>query len=163
MRDLMRNLVTSGATVILSSHILGEVQQICDSVTIISAGRRVAAGPVADVLLAQDRGEFRVRLADLRAGADTLSAIGAQVRAEHDHLVVAGITDPTRISAALGARQLWLAELTPISPDLESVFLELTGTLPAPGHHRQVDQSALVAASSSTSAAAAASTAGVSA
>jgi ABC-2 type transport system ATP-binding protein len=142
MRDLMRELVGRGCTVILSSHILGEVQQICDSVTIISQGRRVAAGPVADVLHAQDRGEFRVRLADLRAGADTLTALGAQVQLESDHLVVAGITDPTAISAALGARQLWLAELTPISPDLESVFLQLTGTASAPGQHRQVDQPA---------------------
>jgi ABC-2 type transport system ATP-binding protein len=141
MRDLMRELVGTGCTVILSSHILGEVQQICDSVTIISRGRRVAAGPVADVLRSGDRGEYRVRLADLRAGADTLTAAGAQVRVESDHLVVAGIDDPTAISAALGARQLWLAELSPISPDLESVFLDLTGTAPAPGQHRQVDQS----------------------
>ncbi len=142
MRDLMRELVGRGCTVILSSHILGEVQQICDSVTIISQGRRVAAGPVADVLHAQDRGEFRVRVADLRAGADTLTSLGAQVRLEPDHLVVAGVTDPTEITAALGARQLWLAELTPISPDLESVFLQLTGTASAPGQHRQVDQPA---------------------
>jgi ABC-2 type transport system ATP-binding protein len=143
MRDLMRDLVADGATVILSSHILGEVQQICDSVTIISSGRRVAAGPVSEVLAAQDRGEYRVRLADLRAGAETLTAIGAGVRAEPDHLVVSGITDATGISEALGQRQLWVSELTPISPDLESVFLELTGTAPAPGIHRQVDQSAL--------------------
>src|SRR5688500_9459296 len=50
MRTLMRNLAESGMTVVLSSHILGEIQLICDSVTIISAGRRVAAGSVADVL-----------------------------------------------------------------------------------------------------------------
>ena len=49
MRTLMRNLSDSGMTVVLSSHILGEVQQICDSVTIISKGRRVAAGPVSEV------------------------------------------------------------------------------------------------------------------
>jgi ABC-2 type transport system ATP-binding protein len=141
MRDLMRNLVAGGCTVILSSHILGEVQLICDSVTIISQGRRVAAGPVSDVLKAQDRGEFRVRLADLAAGAQTLTAIGARVRPEHDCLVVAGISDAAQISQALGSRQLWLTELTPISPDLETVFLELTGTASAPGQHRQVDQS----------------------
>lgn len=141
MRDLMRDVVAGGATVVLSSHILGEVQQICDSVTIISLGRRVAAGPVAEVLRASDRGEFRVRLADLPAAASALTAIGAQVRIEPDHLVVSGIADATRISEALGRQQLWLAELTPLSPDLESVFLDLTGTAPATGHHRQVDQS----------------------
>src|ERR1044072_6351933 len=42
MRGLMRTLAESGMTVVLSSHILGEIQLICDSVTIISAGRRVA-------------------------------------------------------------------------------------------------------------------------
>ena len=49
-------------TVVLSSHILGEVQQICDSVTIISRGRRVAAGPVAEVLAQHSTGAVRVRL-----------------------------------------------------------------------------------------------------
>src|SRR5690606_18890246 len=41
MRDLMRDLAADGTTVVLSSHILSEVQQICDTVTIISRGRRV--------------------------------------------------------------------------------------------------------------------------
>src|SRR5690606_33197024 len=63
MRDLMRNLAASGMTVVLSSHILGEVQQICDSVTIISLGRRVAAGPVSEVLAAPSRAAVRVALA----------------------------------------------------------------------------------------------------
>ena len=53
MRDLMRDLAGRGVTVVLSSHILGEIQQICDSVTIINGGRRVAYGPVADVLARQ--------------------------------------------------------------------------------------------------------------
>src|SRR5262245_31402621 len=64
MRDMMRDLASAGVTVVLSSHILGEVQQICDSVTIISRGRRVAAGPVAQVIATQDKGQFRVRVAD---------------------------------------------------------------------------------------------------
>src|SRR6187551_552171 len=62
MRTLMRNLAESGMTVVLSSHILGEVQLICDSVTIISAGRRVAAGNVADVLAQHQTAAMRVRV-----------------------------------------------------------------------------------------------------
>ena len=71
MRTLMRNLAESGMTVVLSSHILGEVQLICDSVTIISAGRRVAAGPVAEVLARHASTAVRV---GLEAGVDPLTA-----------------------------------------------------------------------------------------
>ena len=36
---------------------------------------------------------------------------------------------------------LWLTELSPLTPDLESVFLDITGTMPEPGTHHQVDDS----------------------
>jgi ABC-2 type transport system ATP-binding protein len=90
MRDLMRNLVGAGATVVLSSHILSEIQLICDSVTIISKGRRVAAGPVADVLASQDKGEFRIRVGEQDRAATLLTEAGATVRAADGHLVVGG-------------------------------------------------------------------------
>ena len=140
MRDLMRNLVANDCTVVLSSHILGEVQQICDSVTIISRGRRVAAGPVDEVLKSQDKGEYRLRAADLAGAARLLAETGAQVQAHPDHLVISGLTDPAGLNRFLGLRDVWISELTPIGPDLESVFLDLTGTMPAPGQNRQVDQ-----------------------
>jgi len=47
------------------------------------------------------------------------------------------------ITRALAARELYVSELAPVTVDLESVFLELTGTAPVDGQHRQVDQSAL--------------------
>jgi ABC-2 type transport system ATP-binding protein len=136
MRDLMRTLVANGATVLLSSHILGEVQQICDSVTIIAAGRRVATGPVADVLASQDRGEYRVRVGDPERAAGLLTEAGAAVRAEAGHLVVGGVPDPAWITERLAGHGLFVAELTPLVPLLEDVFLHLTATPPAPvdGH-----------------------------
>ncbi|MGE5826783.1 MAG: ABC transporter ATP-binding protein, partial [Micromonosporaceae bacterium] len=79
MRDLMRSLAAAGATVLISSHLLDEVEQICDSVTIISRGRRVAAGPVAQVLAIADRGEFRVRVAEPERAAGVLTTAGARV------------------------------------------------------------------------------------
>jgi ABC-2 type transport system ATP-binding protein len=132
MRDLMRSLAERGVTVLLSSHILSEVEQICDSVTIISAGRRVASGPVAEVLSTGDRGEYLVRVPELQRAAQLLSTIDAVIRVQDDHLVVAGVADPAAITSTLGAAGLWLTELTPQRPDLEHVFLELTGPAPAP-------------------------------
>jgi ABC-2 type transport system ATP-binding protein len=139
MRDLMRTLSDDGVTVVLSSHILGEIQLICDSVTIISAGRRVAYGPVADVLAASDKGEYRVKVADQHKAAAILEDHGAVVRAIEDHLVLTDVDDPAWITETLGSQGLWISELTPLRPDLENVFLELTGTMPEQSTHRQVD------------------------
>src|SRR3954470_8732940 len=86
MRSLMRTLAESGMTVVLSSHILGEIQLICDSVTIISAGRRVAAGSVSDVLARQTSTAVTVRLepgVDVPGAVELLRAAGAQVTVEN--------------------------------------------------------------------------------
>jgi ABC-2 type transport system ATP-binding protein len=143
----MRDLAASGTTVVLSSHILGEVQHICDSVTIISLGRRVAAGPVADVLASQDKGEYRVRVADYERAAGIITERGGRVAVNGDHLVVSDLADPAWITETLAGQQMWISELTPLAPDLESVFLQLTGTVPEPGTHRQVDETVEVPAS----------------
>ncbi|MFJ1538467.1 ATP-binding cassette domain-containing protein [Micromonospora chalcea] len=147
MRGLMRDLSEAGMTVVLSSHILGEIQLICDSVTIISLGRRVAFGPVEQVLAAHSQGAVRVRLeavSDLPQAADALSRAGVRVAAEPDHLMLSGVDKPATVSRLLAEQGLYVSELTPVAVDLESVFLELTATAPVPGQHRQVDQSAKV-------------------
>jgi ABC-2 type transport system ATP-binding protein len=148
MRTLMRNLAESGMTVVLSSHILGEVQLICDSVTIISAGRRVAAGPVAEVLARHASTAVRVRLetgVDPLQAAEILRAAGAQVTLEADHLTVGNAPNPAEITRVLAQRDIYVSELAPVGVDLESVFLELTGTAPVEGRNRQVDQAAVPA------------------
>jgi ABC-2 type transport system ATP-binding protein len=145
MRTLMRNLSESGMTVVLSSHILGEVQLICDSVTIISAGRRVAAGSVAEVLARHRSSSVRVRVepgVDVLAVAELLRSAGAQVTLEQDYLMVGGVDRPAWITWMLAQREVWVSELAPVAVDLESVFLELTGTAPVEGVNRQVDQTA---------------------
>ncbi|WP_433460519.1 ABC transporter ATP-binding protein [Micromonospora sp. CA-248212] len=142
MRDLMRSLAAAGVTVLVSSHILGEIQLICDHVTIISQGRRVAAGRVDEVLAGHDRHEFLVRVAEPERAADVLRAAELTTAVEGETLVVSGATDPTIISRVLGEQELWVAELTPLRPDLESVFLELTGAGKHPSVPRQVDEAA---------------------
>jgi ABC-2 type transport system ATP-binding protein len=151
MRTLMRDLAASGMTVVLSSHILGEIQLICDSVTIISAGRRVAAGPVAEVLAQHASSSVKVRVeagADIVAAARALDVAGAQLTLERDHLVVHNVHEPAAITRVLAAQGIYVSELAPVTVDLESVFLELTGTAPVSGTHRQVDQSTVPAIAS---------------
>jgi ABC-2 type transport system ATP-binding protein len=145
MRTLMRTLSESGMTVVISSHILGEIQLICDSVTIISAGRRVAAGSVADVLAGHKSSAVRVRVengVDLLTVAELLRSAGAQATLEQDYIMVSNVDRPAWITWALAQREVYVSELTPVGVDLESVFLDLTGTAPVAGENRQVDQAA---------------------
>jgi len=145
MRTLMRDLGADGVTVLVSSHILSEIELVCDTVTIISRGRRVVAGPVGDVLAAHDKGEFLVRVQQLPQAQEVLEAVGISATVTGDHLLVSGVTDAAAISEALGRAEVWLTELTPVGADLESVFLDLTATRPLAGVYRQVDDSVTVA------------------
>jgi ABC-2 type transport system ATP-binding protein len=140
MRDLLREQADRGATVVISSHILAEIQQICDSVTIISRGRRVAAGPVSEVLAANDRGTYRVRVDDVPRAAQILADAGAEVTVSGDQIIVHDLADPAWVSRALGLHELWVRELAPVA-QLEDAFLSLTGGGPRRGQFRPVDNS----------------------
>ncbi|WP_296605173.1 ATP-binding cassette domain-containing protein [Nocardioides sp.] len=122
IRDTIRGLGESGVTVLLSSHILAEVQQVCTSATIIGQGRLLASGKVEDLVGASTA--YRVGVPNAEAAARVLTAAGFTVR-DGDGLVVD--TDrPAAVTETLGAAGIWLDELTPVRRDLEAAFLELT-------------------------------------
>lgn len=124
IRETIRTLSERGVTVLLSSHILAEVQQVCDSATIIGHGRMLASGKVEDLLGAST--SYAVRLGDLVAGEAALTGAGLSVRSTDGRLMVETDDPPDRITRTLADSGLYLTELTPVRPDLESVFLELT-------------------------------------
>ncbi|MEO5831898.1 MAG: ABC transporter ATP-binding protein [Nakamurella sp.] len=126
VRELIGRLGATGRTVLLSSHQLAEVQQVCDRVAIMSHGSVIASGSVADLLAAGSSGEVRVRLGDLAAGAAALRARGFTVTQADDALRVGGVADPAHITRVLSDAGLYLSELSPVSADLETVFLSLT-------------------------------------
>ncbi|GAA4714981.1 ABC transporter ATP-binding protein [Nocardioides conyzicola] len=122
IRDTIRDLGEAGVTVLLSSHILAEVQQVCTSATIIGNGRMLASGRVEDLIGTST--SYRVGVPD-RAAARTALAAAGLVVVDGPELLVE--TDrPAAVTEALGAAGIWLTELTPVRPDLETVFLELT-------------------------------------
>src|SRR4051794_40760031 len=128
VRELIRRLGTDGrTTVLLSSHLLAEIQQVCDSVSILARGRRVASGPVSEVLASRSSGDVRVRVADLTAAAAVLTGAGYAVSPAPDALVVHAVPAPEEVTRVLAGHGHWVAELTPLSPDLESAFLAITG------------------------------------
>jgi len=126
IRNTMRSLGEQGRTVLVSSHILDEVEQVADTVSIIGHGRLLASGRVADVIGDQTATSIQVGVADPVAAQRILTDGGLQVRHEGGLLVVEGVTDGAEITRRLAAHDLFVSELTPVRADLESVFLELT-------------------------------------
>jgi ABC-2 type transport system ATP-binding protein len=128
VRQTMRSLADAGRTVLVSSHILAEVQQVADTVSIVTQGRLVASGRVADLVGAAEAGGTRVGVVEPERAAAVLAARGWTVRPDGvDALHVAG-PEPAEITRALAEAGLYLHELVPVRADLEQVFLALTGT-----------------------------------
>jgi ABC-2 type transport system ATP-binding protein len=138
VRELIRRLGSDGhTTVLLSSHLLAEIQQVADSVTILARGRRVASGPVETVLAGSSTGHLRVRVPDAAAAASVLTGAGFGV-SPPDHpdgrtLLVHAATAPGEITRVLAEHGQFLEELTPVAADLETAFLALTGDQTVPG------------------------------
>jgi len=127
IRDLLRTLARDGVTVVLSSHLLAEVQQVCDEVTIISRGRTVTAGPVGQVLAGGgDEGRLRVVVEPAQQAADVLAAAGWTVTPDAAALLVSGAPDAAAVTRVLAEQGLYLSELRADTVDLEEVFLALT-------------------------------------
>ena len=125
IRDTIRDLGERGVTVLLSSHILAEVQQVCTSATIIGNGRMLASGRVEDLLDSGGVDAFAVEVRDADAAQRVLEAAGLPTTRTGVGLRVEA-ADPASITRALGQDDIWLTSLTPLRRDLESVFLELT-------------------------------------
>ena len=122
VRDLLRGLVDGGTTVLLSSHLLAEVEQLCDEVTVLSAGRRVLSGRLAD--LTRPTGRVLVRTPDVAAAVRLLD--GAVVGRDGDALVVRS-GDPASLVRALVDARVRVAEVRPEPRRLEDVVLSAAG------------------------------------
>jgi ABC-2 type transport system ATP-binding protein len=127
MRDLLRGLAAAGATVFISSHVLAEVQQICDRVAIVHRGELVRVAPVADLL--RTRGEFVLRFEDPAPALRLVraQAWGGAARTEHGTLIAPSPTGRGRdLVRFLAAEDVWPQAIVDRRQSLEEIFLELT-------------------------------------
>jgi ABC-2 type transport system ATP-binding protein len=128
MRALVKRLAGEGITVLLSSHLLSEVEELCNRVAIIRAGRIVFEGPLAELMATASAG-YRLRPTDLaRARAICLAQPGIHdvtsddgaLRFSADEEAVAAL------SIALGEAGVGVTALVPEAASLEELFLGLT-------------------------------------
>jgi ABC-2 type transport system ATP-binding protein len=128
MRALIRRLADAGITVLLSSHQLPEVQELCDRVAIVDRGRVVYEGALADLRRRGGAG-YRLRSTDDARARELLVAQPgiAQVRlGEHGLSFQAQEQDVGRLTPVLGREGIGILVLTPELATLEDLFFRLT-------------------------------------
>ncbi|WP_144122604.1 ABC transporter ATP-binding protein [Catellatospora sichuanensis] len=125
MRDLLKSLADEGRTVLVSSHLLSEMELLADDVVIIAAGKLVQQGTVAEVIDSAGGAQMLVRTPRPEALIAELGAAITATRVEDGALRIVGADGPTIGAAAMrvGAE---IHELTVERRDLENVFLQLT-------------------------------------
>jgi ABC-type multidrug transport system ATPase subunit len=126
MRTFIRSLASGGRTVVLSSHLMGEVEQVCDRVGVIRDGALVAEGTVEEL---RGRASLRVRAEPLGEAARLVARLpdvaevatnGALLEVSADVAAAAGI------NRALVTAGIEVSEISQQRASLEDVFLELT-------------------------------------
>ena len=128
MRDLVRRLAGEGITVLLSSHLLAEVEELCNRVAIIRSGSIVYEGPLEDLLATASNG-FVLRATDMEAariaclaqtGIDGVELLDGELHFQADADAVAAL------SVALGRTGIGVTALVPQTASLEELFLGMT-------------------------------------
>lgn len=130
IRDLLVSLGRQGRTVVVSSHLLAEIQAACDRLVIIQRGRLVFEGPIHELLA---HSTDAVRLAPEHPGerdhlAQVLTAAGVRSVADGEELVVDGCQEPAALNRLAADAGIVLRELHRDHEGLEDVFLRLTAT-----------------------------------
>ncbi|MEV6848433.1 ATP-binding cassette domain-containing protein [Actinoplanes sp. NPDC051411] len=126
MRGSLRRLSDAGHTILLSSHLLGEVQQVCDRVGMIAAGRMVREGTVDELrggrrlTVAARPLEQAREVAGRVLGTDRVSVVDGQLS------LLAGDNDASRVNRALVTAGVDVSGLSWQERSLEDIFFEVT-------------------------------------
>jgi ABC-2 type transport system ATP-binding protein len=126
LRELLRSLAAEGRAVLVSSHLMGELEGAADHLIVIGRGRLLADVAVRDLLEASGEARVTVRTPDAARALTVLAGAGATVSStDGDTLSVAGL-DAARIAELAAERGVRLTELAPQRATLEDAYIRLT-------------------------------------
>jgi ABC-2 type transport system ATP-binding protein len=123
MRGLLKQYADRGGTVLLSSHLLHEVEQIADEMVLIGGGRILAMGDRRSLLAGRSVGTLVAAL-DVDSLAAALAAAGIAAQRAGDGLRVQA--EPVAVGRVAAEKQIVLTDLRGATDTLENLFLELT-------------------------------------
>ena len=125
LRGVLRRYAETGRTVIVSSHLLGEVEQTCSDVVVMARGRLLAAGPVAE--LAGDTNELTIEVTDVEGAlraVGSLPGAAAVTLSPRSIRVLPGDNPPESVAAAIIAAEVGIRSMTR-GRHLEETFLAM--------------------------------------
>ena len=126
MRDFLRELAGQGRAVFVSSHLMGELQDMADHLVVIGRGRLVTDTSLAELLAAASRGLVRLRTTEPGRATTVLREADATVAATGpDALTVSGLASQ-RVVELLGRRGVAFSEVSEQRATLEEAYMELT-------------------------------------
>ena len=127
MRHLLQDLAKRGRTILVSSHLLSEMELLADDIVIIAAGQLIRQGPVEQIVQSMATvSQVRVRTPNIEALTAAVQQAGGQIAPNSNGAFVVSGMEAAAIGAAALKAQVELHELVAERPDLEQVFLELT-------------------------------------
>jgi len=127
MRDLMKRLKHQGRTVLISSHVLHEIEQICDRILILNRGRIVVQGRVEELLGRHDAIEIQIARAEEAEKVLRDVPWIREVTRDGDRLVIAaGLDHAANVNQILAEQGLYASGLRPREQSLEQYFLDIT-------------------------------------
>jgi ABC-2 type transport system ATP-binding protein len=126
MRTFLRGLAKEGRAVLVSSHLMGELQDTADYLVVVGRGRVIADRPVADLIAAASGDRVQLRTPAIAEAMTVLANAGAEVAATgRDVLTISGLS-PERVVATLTAHRVPFSEVSAHRATLEEAYMELT-------------------------------------
>jgi ABC-2 type transport system ATP-binding protein len=126
MRTFLRTLAAEGRAVLVSSHLMSELQDTADHLVVAGRGKVIADASVAALIAAASGDRVRLRTPARAEAMEVLANAGAEVAATaQDVLAIAGLSSE-RVVATLTARHVPFAEVSAHRATLEEAYMELT-------------------------------------
>ncbi|HJY04334.1 MAG TPA: ATP-binding cassette domain-containing protein [Streptosporangiaceae bacterium] len=126
MRGFLRSLAAQGRAVLVSSHLMSELQDTADHLVVVGRGRVIADTSVAELIAAASGGRVTVRTTARAEATTVLAHAGATIAATgQDTLIISGLA-AEKIVALLGESGLPFSEVSPHRATLEEAYMELT-------------------------------------
>jgi ABC-2 type transport system ATP-binding protein len=126
MRGFLRSLAAEGRAVLVSSHLMSELQDAASRLVVIGRGKVITDTSVADLVAAASAGRVTLRTTARSEAMTALAHAGATVAAiDRDTLTISGLA-PERVVAVLGERAVPFSEVSAHRATLEEAYMELT-------------------------------------